>query len=276
MKIIQQKFCDMKTSKLISLILLICFGYLLFSCQKSELTLSYVNSSEDESPVNAFDTSQLRVGLIAYYPFSGNAKDRSGNNHNGIVSNATLTTDRFGKVNRAYYFDGLSSHIDISDDSAYDLTEDFSISSWFKMEQYASTYNASILISKHDGDTGNDGFIYGILNPNNDNNQFLIFGANGLWSIYPDSLIFVQTGVWYNYTVTYNKTTGLLSFYLNGVLASSQYVSVDMLTNDLPVSIGYSYSSYGTYYDYFNGTIDDIRIYNRVLSKREVQYLYRH
>ena len=48
----------------------------------------------------------LNQGLVAYYPFNGNANDVSGNNINGVVSNATLTTDKFGASNSAYDFNG--------------------------------------------------------------------------------------------------------------------------------------------------------------------------
>ncbi|TAF12105.1 MAG: hypothetical protein EAZ75_03925, partial [Flavobacteriia bacterium] len=43
-------------------------------------------------------------GLVAYWPFSGNANDQSGNGNNGTVNGATLTTDRFGNSNSAYNF----------------------------------------------------------------------------------------------------------------------------------------------------------------------------
>ena len=58
----------------------------------------------------------LANGLIAYYPFSGNANDASGNGNNAVFNNATLTTDRFGNPNSAYYFDGVSNYIQIPDD----------------------------------------------------------------------------------------------------------------------------------------------------------------
>lgn len=48
------------------------------------------------------------TGLVAYYPFNGNANDESGNNLNLTNNGATLTTDRFGNPNKAYYFDGAS------------------------------------------------------------------------------------------------------------------------------------------------------------------------
>ena len=47
-------------------------------------------------------------GLVGYWPFNGNANDESGNGHNGTVNGATLTSDRFGRCNAAYYFDGAA------------------------------------------------------------------------------------------------------------------------------------------------------------------------
>ena len=45
-------------------------------------------------------------GLVGWWPFNGNANDESGNGNNGTVNGATLTSDRFGEVNKAYSFDG--------------------------------------------------------------------------------------------------------------------------------------------------------------------------
>ena len=48
----------------------------------------------------------LLNGLVAFYPFCGNANDESGNGNDGIVNGATLTTDRFGNADNAYFFPG--------------------------------------------------------------------------------------------------------------------------------------------------------------------------
>jgi len=55
------------------------------------------------------------TGLISYWPFNGNANDVSGNNHNGTVNGATLTTDRFGNTNKAYSFNGTNNNIVVAD-----------------------------------------------------------------------------------------------------------------------------------------------------------------
>ena len=48
-------------------------------------------------------------GLMAFYPFKGNANDFSGNGWDGTVNGATLTTDRFGKTDNAYHFTGTTN-----------------------------------------------------------------------------------------------------------------------------------------------------------------------
>ena len=51
--------------------------------------------------------TELALGLLAQFPFSGNANDASGNHRNGVVSGATLTTNRLGVANSAYAFNGV-------------------------------------------------------------------------------------------------------------------------------------------------------------------------
>ena len=53
-------------------------------------------------------------GLVAWYPFNGNANDESGNGNHGTVNGATLTADRNGKANSSYSFDGVSNFITIN------------------------------------------------------------------------------------------------------------------------------------------------------------------
>ena len=71
-------------------------------------------------------------GLVGYWPFNGNANDASGNGNNGTVNGATLTTDRFGVVNKAYNFDGINDFIDLQN-----LTSNlnFSYSLWFNASE---------------------------------------------------------------------------------------------------------------------------------------------
>ena len=61
-------------------------------------------------------------GLVAFYPFSGNANDSSGNGINGTLNGCTLTTDRFGRPNSAYQFNGSSDYILVNNSSSFPAT----------------------------------------------------------------------------------------------------------------------------------------------------------
>jgi hypothetical protein len=78
----------------------------------------------------------LQNGLVSYLPFCGNANDASGNEHNGLVNGATLTTDRFGEYNSAYSFQ--SSTIKVVPFQL--LGQAFSFNFWIKP---TNTFNAS-------------------------------------------------------------------------------------------------------------------------------------
>ena len=69
----------------------------------------------------AYTSATLNDGLVAYYPFNGNANDESGNRNDGIVHGATLTTDRNGNAASAYVFDGVDDYIRIGDSSSLDV-----------------------------------------------------------------------------------------------------------------------------------------------------------
>ena len=66
--------------------------------------------------------ADLNDGLVAYYPFNGNANDESGNGNDGVVNGATLTSDRFGDVDNTYLFEGndyinFGDKLDIDDNA---------------------------------------------------------------------------------------------------------------------------------------------------------------
>src|SRR5258705_4476505 len=100
----------------------------------------------------------LGVGLMAYYPFSGNANDVSGNNNNPVFNNATLTADRFGNPNSAYSFNGTSSYTRILNSATLNFNTQMSITAWVKVAGfYQGPCHGNRMIMKGDGDglTGN-------------------------------------------------------------------------------------------------------------------------
>jgi hypothetical protein len=91
-------------------------------------------------------------GLVGYWPFNGNANDESGNGNNGTVNGATLTTDRNGNGNSAYYFNGGGNYITIPYSSSIAVQGGITISCWFLIVQleavvthFALRYLSSLL-----------------------------------------------------------------------------------------------------------------------------------
>jgi hypothetical protein len=76
----------------------------------------------------SFSQVNLKNGLVACYPFNGNSKDETKNQHDGTVSGATLTSDRFGKASSAYNFDG-NSYIQLANPDDF-KNNTFTYSAW--------------------------------------------------------------------------------------------------------------------------------------------------
>jgi hypothetical protein len=100
----------------------------------------------------------LNQGLMAYYPFSGNANDVSGNNNNPVFNNATLTADRFGNPNSAYSFNGTSNYMRIPNSATLNYNTQMSVTAWVKVAGfYQGPCHGNRVIMKGDADglTGN-------------------------------------------------------------------------------------------------------------------------
>jgi len=207
-------------------------------------------------------------GLMACFPFSGNANDTTGNGYNGTVSGATLTTDRFGNSNRAYSFNGTSDFIYVPT-SPITTDNPFTISSWI----YVNSTNTDFPIVAL-GDNGTQ-----TLNEL----SFSVYPTNNLTAETPGANDITSTGAtitmgqWVHAVVVHNATgytTSNFQFYLNGIEYTS---NTNDGTND-PFSLN-NYFSIGRNHgggnsSFANGNIDDIAIYNRALSSTEIQQLY--
>ncbi|CAB1063452.1 hypothetical protein D1BOALGB6SA_8235, partial [Olavius sp. associated proteobacterium Delta 1] len=106
--------------------------------------------------------ADLSQGLVAYYPFNGNADDESGNGNHGVVNGATVTEDRFGNLGSAYEFDGVSSYIEIADNTALRISgTDFTLSAEVLVKSYNSSYQSALLVKRGTG--LEDGWFWSLL-----------------------------------------------------------------------------------------------------------------
>lgn len=255
------------------------------------LTISksgYATYTKDFTPAElvAYENTPLTVvllnqslsnGLVAYYPFSGNSNDNSGNNLHGTVNGATLSSDRHGIANSAYSFNG-SSYISVAHNELINFgnTDDFSISLWAWVDP-AQIPDGGIndIIRKWSGDT--QGYPFAI---SFDNESAPVgYQRTFLGARYNNSICYnVATG--YSGVISYStfhhialtKQGSVLKLYIDNVLASTfTDISGCSTKNTSHMTIGCR----GQLARFFTGKIDDIRIYNRALQLSEISELYK-
>ncbi len=208
------------------------------------------------------DPNWMNDGLVAYYPFSGNANDESGNGNDGTVNGATLTLDRSGVANSAYSFDGAGDYIEIQDDDSLDPTDKLSLSFWIKPDTGDST---RMILNKHQSSSNADGSWWISLA-----SEKIAFQASPFSSATTSNPI--VNGKWSHIVFNYDNATESWNLYKDGILDSSGTKAFDISNNDRNLYIGAEQSS--PFSNFFDGAIDDIRIYNRILTEAEVQELY--
>jgi hypothetical protein len=201
-------------------------------------------------------------GLVAYYPFNGNANDASINALNGINGGATLTTDRFGNPISAYSFIG-GTYINILDNSLFNTSQG-TWSAWYCFTA-PSGGNGYGLIGKGSNFTSN----LGILENQNNISSKISWVSNQASSLPPSR---TMNGNWHNYVLTWDNSTGIIKGYSDGVLlGQATYNTSFNLNNGKNIRIGRSDESY---WQSYNGKADDFGIWNRVLTQSEITNLY--
>ena len=204
-------------------------------------------------------------GLVAWYPFNGNANDVSGNNLNGTNNGATLTSDRAGNTNSAYSFNGTSNYIDVADNNLLDFTNQYSISGWIYTTATSGNSSSRTIVSKAKNSTQTG------LSLNLDNLQSYKITADntdgsGAHLIVSDTIPTLNK--WYHTVLTYDGTN--LQIYINGQLAKSTAATISLLNSTHSLTIGSQQISLN---DYFSGKIDDIGLWNRALTQQEITAL---
>lgn len=209
----------------------------------------------------------MTSGLVAHYPFSGDASDATGGGRDGLITGATLTTDRFGSTNSAYHFDGDGDFIGADADGL--PSGERTAALWFRADSLATLpvmmgYGA-----------GCDGSWFLGLNGANVPGFYAATHCAAYWVRFDCA---PQTGVWTHFAAV--ADAGGSRLYLNGELvAQNPNPAPSIATAGAQFGIGVASSTSGTvpYTDgnigYFAGDIDDVRIYDRALSAGELQTL---
>jgi len=225
---------------------------------------SYGKETRDGLNMVVVDTSAgSSVDLAAYYPFNGNANDESGNFFHGTVYGATLTSDRFGRENSAYYFDGVYDRIQVTNTPTLNFQDSITVNFWIKPavipDQETETYPIS-----HGSWEERWKFTFMA----NRRIRWTINTTNDIRDL--DSNAELDTNHVYFVSGLYDGAS--MKLYINGAFDSSLPLSGLIDTTGLDLTIAQSKPGVTNYN--FNGIIDDIRIYGRTLTEEEILDLY--
>jgi hypothetical protein len=235
---------------------------------------AYNSAGNSSGYSNSINIIGQRNGLLAFYPFNGNASDESGNGNNGLVNGAILDSDRFGNQLSSYLFNG-TNYITISNKNLISNGA-FSISCWIKLGTlFANNFDNTII-----GQWSSNGDQKFLLSFREQNSYrgigFYLNNGATQFSYYNTNWIPSLTN-WYHIVAVYSPGN-FVETYLNGHLFYSSTInkipSPASTFNPLntPIQIGFSTTLNRLLY--FVGNIDDIKIYNRELSIYEISYLY--
>ncbi|MEO6547573.1 MAG: LamG domain-containing protein [Ferruginibacter sp.] len=209
-------------------------------------------------------------GLVGWWPFSGNAIDSSANGNNGVVYNSALTTDRFGKVNAAYAFNGVDSRIEVPDAASL-RCQKITVSVWI-LNNSIGTPGQII----YKGSLNATGEAYSINCNLNSVFADIKIGSNCTSGIGWQNLRSKQKAVqgsWEHIVATYDGQT--YKMYKNGTLDTSKLIA-GLIDNCIggELRFGFNHVANLNNGNSFNGVIDDIAIWNRALAVNEINQMY--
>ena len=210
-------------------------------------------------------------GLVAHYRLDGDARDASGNAYHGTPSGVEPGEDRFGIGSGALVFQGTDDRIDLPN-RVLDGLRDVSISFWLKTTKPRS----QSILSAANRSNDNEHMVYLW---DQSNLHFFSHGASGNPSFCWVSIPAIADGQWHHIVVIRNAAEGSADFYVDGVGQTDLCGHLEfgaLAVEEGGLIIGQEQDRLGGDFDpnqVLDGSLDDLRIYDKVLSAAEVQTL---
>jgi hypothetical protein len=206
--------------------------------------------------------------LVAYYAFENNAQDGSGNGHDGVAVNDAL-------IDGALVLDGNQQYVEVADDPAFDLTDAFTITAFVTLD---AANDRRAVITKEHAPNESRGWNCWIQDGEPrmqlmDGDKWAETGDVGQSKLTVTSGATLEAGRQYHLAFVYNSA-GPEQIYVDGVLqVSENVVSGHLHVNEQPVRIGAYIWDEAGYHKYLAGSIDEVRVYSRVLEQAEIAAL---
>ena len=255
------------------------------SCNKTTTTHDTAVAKTDT--LITLDTlHDINSGLVAYYNFNnGSLNDSSGFGNNISFNNATPTTDRNGIANNAYLFDGATTYMSVPNSLSLNPNM-ITLYAIIRINGFSteSCHGNSLLYKGGGGDAVNGIYILRFSDVNGCNSSTVDTTKEFIYGDYGDnsnagSLVafgdtyenYIHTGTWYKVAFTFDGNWAKM--YINGQLVGSVAKTDSFTPNTSPLLIGKIISPAQGGEDWFNGVVDEVRIYNRALTTSEIQVL---
>ena len=206
-----------------------------------------------------------KLGLISYWALDENggttAYDNQSTNNGTLVNGPTWQSPSNCVSGSCLSFNGSSNYVDVGNSSSLNISNALTLEVWVNAGIQTTNYNG--IVSKTDSNTNGYEIRTTGYTTTQTTVQFRIDGDTGSPGSYT-----INNGQWYHLVGVYNGTQSL--FYVNGVLVNSKNYSTTILQNSRDLLIGkLAYAGL-----FFNGLIDEPRIYNRALSAEEISQRY--
>ena len=205
-------------------------------------------------------------GLVAWFPFNGNANDESGNGNNGVLNGSSLVPDRLGNTDAAYFFDGIDDNIYVGVLQGISSTSSHTMSVWVNKDSDGCS-NEMVLATVDNPPTDNQNLHYGFKPCVTDCQTSMCMGMD----FYANSLVAdnpLDTS-WVCWSLVYDSVSLERSIYMNGALTEQGTASAAYEGN-LDFIIGATAWQGLPLGAFFSGKLDDIAIWNRVLTAQEL------
>jgi len=239
------------------------FALILFLLMAKNVDASVINKSP-----NYLGSSN---GLVGYWTMDGsnvNWKtgliiDSSGKNNSGIMKNmATSTATVPGKIGQALNFDGTNDQVTFTSVPPGFNVSEGTMSLWFSL-QPMSNYGELVNVRTDGNNEVSAGWV-------NSKNQFrFAYTAGGTIKSVSTSTI-SENNIWYHSAMTWSKSNDQLKVYFSGIQASTTQTNLGTWVG-APTIFTFGNDPFN---EFLKGKMDDIRIYNRVLSAAEILTIY--
>jgi hypothetical protein len=214
--------------------------------------------------------AEASSGLVGYWSFDEGAGttayDSSGNGNNGTLINSPVWSA--GKYGSALTFDGTTNYVEMSNSSVLN-NANFTIEAWIFINADVNQTQARIVSKQETGSKSYSFDIFGNGYGGSTGNQLLLSIGTGATWINFLSTTHLSNRTWYHVAGTQEGTSSKI--YINGQLDKNGTTATQTTDNNGVLTVGCQKQTGTSTTFFFNGTIDDVRIYNRALSQQEIQ-----